>query len=132
MIEQKIQGIVQFLFRTVGPLILRGGLGGGNGSGTSGATTSSSFDDEFEDSAEDTGTNSGSSGRKVAVSLPTFPPFEDSEEDTKANEAIQASSSTTASSFDDDDFDGPSKLNLDLNAAGSSQNSKTTESNSVR
>lgn len=131
MIEEKIQGIVQFLFRTIGPLILRGGLGGGAGS-SGGPTTTSSFDDDFEDSDEDTGSSSSSgsgsssNGRKVAVSLPTFPPFEDSEEDTKPVSAA----STATSSFDD--TDSPSRVNLDLNAAGSETESKTDDSNSVR
>lgn len=135
IIEQKIQSIVQVLFRTIGPLLLRGGLGGGaGGGGASGATTSSSFDDDFDDSDEDAASNSGTNGRKVAVSLPTFPPFEDSEEDTKANEAIVSSSTSAFASSSGVESDGPSRISLNLNAADSDKEATTSDSevNSVR
>uniref|UniRef100_A0A336MDK5 CSON013443 protein n=1 Tax=Culicoides sonorensis TaxID=179676 RepID=A0A336MDK5_CULSO len=104
IIEQKIQGIVSVLFRTIGPILLRGGLGGAGGA-AGGTTTSSSLDDDFSDEEDDDSSNSASStgGRKVNVALPTFAPFDDSEEDS---EDKTVSSSITLSS------DSPSKINL--------------------
>lgn len=92
------------LHAILGPILLRGGLGGAGGA-AGGTTTTSSLDDDFSDE-EDDNTSDGagstsSGGRKVNVSLPTFAPFEDSEEDTDSK---TASSSITS--------DSPSKINL--------------------
>ncbi|XP_047112221.1 putative lysozyme-like protein [Schistocerca piceifrons] len=65
IIDRKIQMITQYLFRVIGRLVLRGGLlGGGNRSG---------------------GGSSGDGGsRRISITLPTYPPFEEEEgEDTE-------------------------------------------------
>lgn len=107
------------LFRTIGPLLLRGGLGGG-AAGT-GSTTSSSLDDDFSDEDEDDDSNgaSNTSGRKVNVALPTFAPFDDeSSEDTNNRDQRQTPQK-----------DGPSKIDL-LSAKNSASNN--LKSNAVR
>lgn len=97
VIEEKVQLILPIILRNVGPLLLRGGLGGLSGGGGGGAA--SNDDDDFEDdddsgsdsvSSNDgsTSTREGAGGRKVSISLPTFPPDtdEDEEDDTDVNE----------------------------------------------
>ncbi|XP_055681846.1 uncharacterized protein LOC129789223 [Lutzomyia longipalpis] len=69
IIEQKIQMILPVLIRTVGPILLRGGLGGSSGGG---GGTQTNDDDEVE-------TNSGD--RKVSVSLPVFEPGSDDDDE---------------------------------------------------
>ncbi|GAB0089316.1 hypothetical protein DMENIID0001_038350 [Sergentomyia squamirostris] len=88
IIEQKIQMILPVLIRTVGPILLRGGLGGASGGGTGGAS-STSFDDD-----DDTGSNGGSD-RKVSVSLPVFEPGSDDDDD---DDFVDNSQSPTSSS----------------------------------
>ncbi|XP_063706490.1 uncharacterized protein LOC134835540 [Culicoides brevitarsis] len=113
MIEKKIQGIVSVLFRTIGPILLRGGAGGG----AAGPTTTSSLDDDFSDEDDDDTSSSSSSsttsgGRKVNVQLPTFAPFDDSAEDASDDSKVTTSS------------DAPSKVNLldGSNASGGGYN----------
>lgn len=69
------------ILRSVGPALLRGGLGGLSGGG--GGTTSSNGHDDDDDFDDDEGTNvkEGSDGSKVSVSLPTFPPDTDDDDD---------------------------------------------------
>lgn len=100
-IQQKIQMLLPVVLRTLGPILLRSGIGGLGGGG---ATTSTTNDDDFGDDDDSDGdstsdgnasTKKGSNGRKVSISLPTFPPDvdddeddddEDAEEDVKAND----------------------------------------------
>jgi hypothetical protein len=93
--DQKIQMITSVLFRTIGPLILRSGLGGGGGAG--GANTNSSFDDDDDDDDDDKKSNMSRSGSKVRVSLPTFPPDSEEDEDDEENSVSQRSSVATSS-----------------------------------
>lgn len=91
MIEESVQLVLPIIFRNVGPLLLRGGLGGLSGGG--GAMTNNSDDDDIDDDESDTMTdNSGTStregagGRKVSISLPTFPPDTEDDEDSNNDE----------------------------------------------
>ncbi|XP_059616685.1 uncharacterized protein LOC132261753 [Phlebotomus argentipes] len=87
IIEQKIQMILPVLIRTVGPLLLRGGLGGSSGGGT--AQTGNGDDDDVETNAGD---------RKVSVSLPVFEPGsddDDEDDDFVDNSAKPTSASST-------------------------------------
>lgn len=81
VIEEKIQLILPIILRNVGPLLLRGGLGGLSGGG---ASTSSDDDDDddddFNDGNSNTSVKEGEDGRKVSISLPTFPPDTDDDE----------------------------------------------------
>lgn len=62
IIDRKIQAITRVVFRVVGRLILRGGnRNGGNSGGDS---------------------SDGSGGRRISITLPTYPPVED-EDDTE-------------------------------------------------
>ncbi|XP_037029657.1 nucleolin isoform X3 [Bradysia coprophila] len=84
IVEQKIQMLIPIVLRTVGPIFLRSGLGGLGGAGTN---NSPSFDDDDEDDddddkeTKDDNSISGANGRKVSISLPTFPPDDDEDED---------------------------------------------------
>lgn len=100
-IQQKIQLILPVLLRTIGPILLRSGIGGGGGGG--GTSTSTSNDDDDED---DNGTVSGDSktrktnnGGKVSISLPTFPPDDDEDEDEDEDENDVVKASTTAATI---------------------------------
>jgi len=126
IIEQKIQGIVQVLFRTVGPLLLRGGIGGGGGT-----TTSSSLDDDFDDDDDDDDSATGSAGnggRRVNVSLPTFAPFDDSDEDT-AGSSSNTIGDTAAKASE------PSRISLlsgaDSFGSNTASSTQASESNSI-
>lgn len=59
LIDRKIQQITRLLFRVIGRLVLRGGNGGGGGDG------------------------GDSDGRKISITLPTYPPSEEDEEDSE-------------------------------------------------
>lgn len=96
-IQQKIQLVLPIILRTVGPILLRSGIGAGAG----GAGAGTAADDDTEDD-EDDGVVSGDSktrktqgGGKVSISLPTFPPDEDDDEDDDEVDSSSASSSTT-------------------------------------
>lgn len=113
MIEQKIQMITSFLIRTIGPIILRMGLGGGAAAGTpKNNDNDDDFDfDENDDLDNDIPTANSDNENKVdgtepiSVSLPTFTPelankFDD--ETSSENNANSESSTTTA----------PARINL--------------------
>lgn len=77
--------ITSYLFRTIGPILLRSGLGlsGGTGGGNNnGGSSSGDDDDDFDfdddDDSEDSGKDSGKP--KVSISLPTFPPSDDTDD----------------------------------------------------
>lgn len=76
IVDRKIQQITRSLFRVIGRLVLGGGAGGGN-SATAGASSSS-----------------GGSGRKVSITLPTYPPGEDDDEDEEDEDSTAASTSS--------------------------------------
>uniref|UniRef100_A0A182KGZ2 Uncharacterized protein n=1 Tax=Anopheles christyi TaxID=43041 RepID=A0A182KGZ2_9DIPT len=82
--------ITSYLFRTIGPILLRSGLGlgGGNGGGDSNSNRGSSDDDDdfdFDDDDDDSSTDSKDSSKpKVSISLPTFPPSDDSDDKAAA------------------------------------------------
>ncbi|XP_061519234.1 dentin sialophosphoprotein isoform X1 [Anopheles gambiae] len=85
ILDQKIQMITSYLFRTIGPILLRSGLGlsGGTGGGNNnGGSSSGDDDDDFDfdddDDSEDSGKDSGKP--KVSISLPTFPPSDDTDD----------------------------------------------------
>lgn len=102
MIEEKVQIILPIILRNVGPLLLRGGLGGLSGGG---ASTNTDTDDDFDDddsTANDgnssTSVRQGDNGRKVSISLPTFPPDtddDDEDEDADENNTIKTTSDKT-------------------------------------
>lgn len=96
--------------------MLRGGLGGAGGA-AGGTTTSSSLDDDFSDEEDDDAGSDG--GRKVNVSLPTFAPFDDSQEDT--DDSKTSGSSVTSSSSDE-----PSRINLLSDSDTFGSESRTT------
>ncbi|KAJ6640285.1 hypothetical protein Bhyg_13035 [Pseudolycoriella hygida] len=94
IVEQKIQMLIPIVLRTVGPIFLRSGLGGLGGAGNNKAP---SFDDDDEDDddneddkvSKDENTISGANGRKVSISLPTFPPDDDDDDDDENEEEIE-------------------------------------------
>lgn len=113
MIEEKIQIILPIILRNVGPLLLRGGLGGLSGGGTT--NNGDAGDDDFDDDDDDnTSVKEGDDGRKVSISLPTFPPDtdDDDDEDEDASTTAVANNSNNA------------------NVGGNDSNSSTTSSSS--
>lgn len=74
MFEQKLQMIVQYAVRTIGPILLRGGLGGGGAAGTT--PSRSKIDDDFDDFDDDDNEvdTKKKDDEKVSISLPTFKP----------------------------------------------------------
>lgn len=75
IIDRKIQQITRVLFRVIGRLVLRGGNGGGGG------------DDGDKE------------GRKISITLPTYPPSEeDEDEEEDETESPSVDSETEASS----------------------------------
>lgn len=88
ILDQKIQMITSYLFRTIGPILLRSGLGGGAGGNAGGrGTTDDDFDADFDDDddkasdSDKNDSNSSEGGRKVSIDLPTFPPSSDDDGD---------------------------------------------------
>lgn len=101
ILDQKIQMITSYLFRTIGPILLRSGLGGGAGGDNAGSrgSTDDDFDDDFDDDDDDKNISSDN-GRKVSISLPTFPPSTD-DADSDADDD-KATGSTAASATSDE------------------------------
>lgn len=105
ILDQKIQMITSYLFRTIGPILLRSGLGGGAAGGNAGGrggSTDDDFDADFDDDDDDKATDSGKSdsgsssdegGQKVSISLPTFPPSSDDNDDDDGEKTTTAASS---------------------------------------
>lgn len=104
--------IVQLAVRTIGPILLRGGLGGGGTSTTN--TDNRTSDDDFDD-FDDSSENEVDDKSKVAISLPTFAP-ETSE--TKSDAPVSAPSASFEAparfdlfnSFDDDTSSSVSQI----------------------
>ncbi|XP_053678447.1 uncharacterized protein LOC128728824 [Anopheles nili] len=90
ILDQKIQMITSYLFRTIGPILLRSGLGlsGGGAGGTNSNRGSSSDDDDDFDFDDDDSDDSAKDGKpKVSISLPTFPPSDDDEDTGKGSDS---------------------------------------------
>uniref|UniRef100_A0A182IVM0 Uncharacterized protein n=1 Tax=Anopheles atroparvus TaxID=41427 RepID=A0A182IVM0_ANOAO len=98
ILDQKIQMITSYLFRTIGPILLRSGLGlsgGGAADGNRGGSSSSDDDDDDfdfddddnDDSAKKPSGGSSGNGPKVSISLPTFPPSDDLDDDDDSGNA---------------------------------------------
>ncbi|XP_039432744.1 dentin sialophosphoprotein isoform X2 [Culex pipiens pallens] len=68
ILDQKIQMITSYLFRTIGPILLRSGLGGGAGGDNAGSrgSTDDDFDDDFDDDDDDKNISSDN-GRKITT-----------------------------------------------------------------
>jgi hypothetical protein len=107
--------LIQFVVRTVGPILLRGGLGGGGGTGTT--QSRNNIDDDFDDFDEDDNEvdDKKKADEKVNISLPTFKPDNDvssstasaSKPDSARINLLDQSTSTQKTSQtteDDDDF----------------------------
>lgn len=96
-IQQKVQLFLPIILRTIGPILLRSGLGGAGGVG--GTTTTNDDDEDGEDDgvvSGDSKTRKTGGGGKVSISLPTFPPDEDDDdEDEDEDEADTSSASST-------------------------------------
>lgn len=107
-IQQKVQLLLPVILRTVGPVLLRSGIGGLGGGGGGGSTSTNDDDDgDDDDDNENSSSNGGSvssrksnDGRKVSISLPTFPPDadEEEEEEESAND-VSAKASTKSETF---------------------------------
>lgn len=76
----------------MGPVLLRGGLGGLSGGGGGGTTNNGHNDDDDFDDDDETSVKEGDDGRKVTISLPTFPPDADDEDDEEDNGGSNAGS----------------------------------------
>lgn len=90
--------LIQFAVQTLGPILLRSGLGGGLG-GTTSQPSSQKADDDFDDFGddEDDSTNEVKEKGKVQLNLPTFAP--DSSEDLKSSSDAPSRINLLDSSF---------------------------------
>lgn len=93
--------LIQFAIRTIGPILLRGGLGGGGG--MTATTDKKSDDDDFDDFDDDDNEVENKDKSKVSIALPTFAP--DSAEDPSSSASAVASAVT-------DDSSVPSRIDL--------------------
>ncbi|KOX70922.1 hypothetical protein WN51_03351 [Melipona quadrifasciata] len=96
-IEKKVNSIVGEVIRVLGPSLfrslLRNNAGGSSSKGDSTATAKSPFDDDDNEA--------GQGDSKVSVSLPTFPPDEDTNAETE--ESIGRTSSISFTTMQDDE-----------------------------
>lgn len=99
MIEKKVNSIVAEIIRILGPTVLRSLIqnnGDSNsGSSSSGGSTATAESPFFDDEEDDAGNS------KVSVSLPTFPPDEDTDTGAPATMSSTIASQTTAINQDD-------------------------------
>lgn len=104
IIDRKIQAITRLLFRVIGRLVLQGGAGGVGGGG---------------------GGDSGDGGRRISITLPTFPPSTDEDEDeeseTESTDDTGTGVSTTQATFSDE---SPATPELDIDADNQVSESK--------
>lgn len=94
MLDRKIQTITRFLFRLIGRLVLGGG--GGDDGGAAGGTSATSSGGGASSSSA-----SGGKGRRISITLPTYPPGlddEDEDEDEDEDNDTAASSNDVLSS----------------------------------
>uniref|UniRef100_A0A8D8AN31 (northern house mosquito) hypothetical protein n=1 Tax=Culex pipiens TaxID=7175 RepID=A0A8D8AN31_CULPI len=103
ILDQKIQMITSYLFRTIGPILLRSGLGGGAGGDNAGSrgSTDDDFDDDFDDDDDDKNISSDN-GRKVSISLPTFPPSTDDADSDADDDKATGSTAASATSAENE------------------------------
>ncbi|XP_025195979.1 homeotic protein female sterile-like isoform X2 [Melanaphis sacchari] len=88
IVDQKIQQITRFVFRIIGRLVLRG-AGGGAGAGAGAGGTA----------AAGTGSEAGGNGgRRISITLPTFPPSTDDDDEESQTELPAANASPTSAS----------------------------------
>nr|CAD7256204.1 unnamed protein product [Timema shepardi] len=92
IVDRKIQMITRFLFRVIGRLVLRGGIlgGGGGGGGTSSSSSS----------------GGGGGTRKISITLPTYPPDADSDEDEEDTEETVATNTDASLSPEENQLSG--------------------------
>jgi hypothetical protein len=96
-VEQKIQMLIQFVVRTIGPILLRGGLGGGGGGGAA-TTGTASRDDDFDDFDDDDDKTNDPNKGIVSISLPTFAPDNDDDSSNSSPASALSDSAAAASS----------------------------------
>ncbi|XP_039280403.1 uncharacterized protein LOC111044950 isoform X2 [Nilaparvata lugens] len=96
IVDRKIQMLTRLAFRLIGRLVLRGGAGGGGGTGTA---------------------SSGDSGRKVSITLPTYPPSVDDDEDED-----ESGDSTTTTAPDSDSTASTTEADSTTTQASDSEN----------
>lgn len=91
--------LIQFAVQTLGPILLRSGLGGGLGGAASPTPSSQKGDDDFDDFGDDDddSTNEVKEKGKVQLNLPTFAP--DSSEDPKSSSDAPSRINLLDSSF---------------------------------
>ncbi|XP_062537474.1 dentin sialophosphoprotein isoform X2 [Armigeres subalbatus] len=153
ILDQKIQMITSYLFRTLGPILLRSGLGGGAGGNAGGRDSKDDdFDADFDDDDDDdkatdseksdSGSNGSDGGSKVSISLPTFPPSDDNDDGEKTTATSSSTSdeneirkraaarlvSTPSSSLSGTD---PTTTALSADTAAPSTDTNTGSSNSA-
>lgn len=92
--------LIQFAVRTLGPILLRGGLGGGTTSTTN--TDNRKGEDDFDDFDDDDNEVENKDKDKVNISLPTFSP----------ESAEVVGSSTTAVALAAEESSLPSRIDL--------------------
>jgi hypothetical protein len=96
--------LIQFVVRTIGPVLLRGGLGGGN---TASTDTQSSKKDDFDDFDDFDDNNEVEDKNKsaVSISLPTFAPDSVESSVSSSSSAVAESSADVSKPNDLDPFD---------------------------
>lgn len=107
--------LIPIILRTVGPILLQGGLGGLGGGGAAGANSFDDDDDDLDDDDDDDDDSksngdagkssvSNKNGSKVSISLPTFAPDTDDDEDEEVSSVVKgtASFATNLSATDKD------------------------------
>ncbi|KAL5236745.1 hypothetical protein ACI65C_004155, partial [Semiaphis heraclei] len=91
IVDRKIQQITRFVFRVIGRLVLRGGGGAGAGAGGAGATAGTG------------GESGGNGGRRISITLPTFPPSTDDEEEEDTATVLPTAADASVSPSSDAD-----------------------------
>ena len=115
--------LIQFVVRTIGPILLRGGLGGGNTASTSNKNNVDDDFDDFDNDDDDNNEVDDKSKDKVNISLPTFAPEKADASTTTASSATSTSQISTVTES--------ARINLldsdDFNQSTSTVGSQTTE-----
>ncbi|XP_065350050.1 uncharacterized protein LOC135945993 isoform X2 [Cloeon dipterum] len=90
ILDRKIQTITRFLFRLIGRLVLGGADNGGGGGGTDASSSGG---------AGASSSGGAGNGRRISITLPTYPPGlddEDEEEDEDDNETAASANDVDA------------------------------------